>query len=380
MAPQPLSPSAVPSSPPLPDSTTAPADDRPPLSAASLALLTFLACKTEPPQSSLLTELAWKLQPDSLSLPSVQFLLQCATIDDLVSNGLQAIPTLAAALTPSPSSPTSPSPSVTDAVSPVVRAVSSLSSYIEAMAACHPSHAGLRVVNSRLRLLVRLHTLLPYLQAEERPSDAWLQALAHALFPARPGADDGDEAQVSGALQQLLRGEVSAGDVLCWYPYAAFAGLWRQYYSLCQQTPTFTDVDMDLKERCAEALLPRVDAEEPPLSPRPASPVPRRLEVEERAGSGGGGEDRAEGSEPRGIVLDRAELSVDDLYALLKRARQGVADAEVRREWQRIVDGSHEDIVAWKAQNLGPPSPPPRQLARVAIKAVRGADGRQLRL
>ena len=163
------------------------AEDPSPLSNASISLLTFLACKSDPPASALLSDLSWQLQPSSLPLPCLHFLLQCATVDQLITEGLQGVPTMAAALTPPPSLSSSSPPAGAAAVSPVVRAVSVLCSHIESMAVCHPTYAELRVVNSRLRLLLRLHTALLYLQAQDSQPDGWKAALLRGLFPS-PGS------------------------------------------------------------------------------------------------------------------------------------------------------------------------------------------------
>ena len=163
---------------------------------------------------------------------------------------------------------------------------------------------------------------------------------------------------MGAVVQRLMRGEVGVADVHRWYPYSAFTNLWRHYFTLCQHTPTFTDVDFLVRPALQPLLAPSVlpasqpPSAESPSSPQPASPVPRRLgsrdaggRVRDADGGSARREDRRGGG--GGVVLRSLQVSLDEMYGMLKEAREGNADAEVRREWRRIVDATHPDVVEW---------------------------------
>ena len=307
---------------------------------ASLALTLFLACKSDPVHPTLLQELAWRLPSlNALPVPSLHFLLQTTTLHHLLTSNLHRIHHLAGAHS-APSTSTSPS------VASVVSLVDRLCSYTADLVVCHPSHPLLVAANDRLQLLLRLQVALHFLQAAGEEERDWSEALTHALFPAleQPARDGGDgEEEVRRCLRALLvERRVALQALLQRFPYAAFESMWRTYYSACQQTPTFTDIDLELKAHFARSsltLAPRVAAAAatPPQSPRPVSPLPVRLPLEDE-----------EKRDADVVSIDQVtELSVAQMYLMLLQARAGVAEDVLRREWESIVDGTHEEVVQW---------------------------------
>ena len=329
-------------------------DDR--QSAASDAFISialFLACKSDPPQPQIVQQLAWRIQRHTVALPSLQFLVQCATVDHLLSAGPAAMHAVSSPA-PVPASTSSPESAG------LVALVSRLCGYLDAMSAAHPSHAELSAVNARLRVLLRLHVVLYWARGEanEAASHTSVLALLHALFPAVDSvADDDDEEEVCRLLRDvLIRRSATLQSALELFPYTPFLEHWQRYYRLCQCTPTFSDVDLDLLHHVRGLIAPAVAAppSSPPTPPHPPSPVPRRL----REGP---------------VVLDKPQLSVAELFAMLKQARVGVPEATVRREWQQIMDGTHDEVLRWKANQRSAAQP---QLEQMTPR-VRRTNSRQ---
>ena len=313
---------------------------------AALALTLFLACKSDPLHPSLLQDLAWRIPSlHSLPLPSLHFLLQATTLHHLLTSNLRWLHRLA--LTRSAST-TPSSPSAAALIEPLVSLVERLCGYIASLAVCHPSPPALVAANGRLQRLLRLQVALHFLQATREKGAEWAEALTRALFPAleQPArAVQDEEAEVEQALRALLvERSVELPALLQRFPYSAFEAMWRLYYSLCQQTPTFTDIDLELKAHFATAPpippvaslpLPIAGPASPP-SPRQASPVPRRPPLE-----------AVQQVELEEVVIEQEQVSPAEMYAMLRSARAGVTEDEVKREWQSIVEGTHPEVVQW---------------------------------
>jgi len=194
-----------------------------------------------------------------------------------------------------------------------MQAVQRVCRYLQQLVGCHTQQSALTRANAEFTLRQQLldnvtHTLLP---------PASLHPLVRSFY------------------DQLKRGKDSMTDYAQQHSYQSFQQQWTTYATLLLHTPTFSTLCQQLKAAHADVL--------PALLSKPATEVA----VDER-------KDGARMDNSVDVELEGEYVSEQQLSEWLKQYRQHYGNAastvDVGSEWQRIRDGTHETIVAWKAQ------------------------------
>ena len=254
-------------------------------------------------------------------LPGLHLLLQLATLNHALLersspllDSLQSSSTTAAA---------------------ILQAVHRICRHLQQLAACHSTHPTLNRANSELSLHFKHQTVLHLLHHHTTLRQQLLDDVIHALLP-----PSSIHPLVRSFYSHLKRGRAGMGDYGRQHSYESFQQQWTAYSALLLQTPTFSTLCEQLKHRHS-AVLPTL-----PSAPTAAA---------DAMGDGeGGGRDGAGADDSVDMEFEGEYVAEAQLYEWLKQYRQrgvdGLNEAAVRAEWERVKDGTHDVVVAWMAQ------------------------------
>ena len=297
--------------------STPPAVPNPTPSSVSFytALPLVLACQSSPPQ--------WKLiqhclsDPNSAShipqLPALHLLLQLATLNHTLAHDTS--PLFESLLSASTSSTAMQS------------AVHRICRHIQQLAACHSAHTALNRANSELTLHFKHQIVLQLTQRHTTLRQQLLDDVTHALLP--PASI---HPLVRSFYSELKRGRASMGDYMQQHSHESFKQQWTAYADLLLHTPTLSTMCQQLKNAHSEVLTSLLSA------PANEVAVAAKQADEQKESSVGDSMD---------VEFEGEYVTETQLYEWLRSYRQ--LD-DVGEEWRRIKDGTHETIVAWKAQ------------------------------